>query len=545
LGVGRTTLRVAVLVESRFVPRWISELVVELEAAPFLEAAVLEIRSDAGRPRPSLFRAYERLDHLLFGSAPDALAQTSIPFVTQVIDSGTSPEQISRVTEFLRSYAADVALNLSPVPTRPLATATRFGAWRLIARAPEREHRGPIAFDEMRTHEHVVGSALVAVIGAEDTRDLVLHRWYTAVDAVSLQRTRNQLLWKTVLFVPRALHALYAHGLQHLEASAETIDHEDECTATEPPWYTVTTHVARTAGGVIRRRLRRALYRDEWFIAIRKRSEDDIDRRISGEAASPVFQPLPSSADAYFADPFLFDHADDCYLFFERYSYRDQRGSIWCCRLDAEGAPGSLVPVLDIGSHISYPCVFTVGEQVFMVPESEEAGVVALYEAVEFPMVWRHAGTLLEDVLAVDPTIIRREGKFWLFVNVRSEGDSDYDELHLYFAEALTGPWESHPWNPLVSDVRRARNAGRIFELNGALIRPAQDCARTYGHAVTFNRIDVLTPDRYAETAIGRMNPDWLPRLSATHTYGFDKRFEVVDGNRPRRRIWNHARPKS
>src|SRR5436190_10703885 len=343
------------------------------------------------------------------------------------------------------------------------------------------------------------------------------------------------MLWKSAQFIPRTLEALHRQGWGDLEEAAQSISLGDDGSA-EPSPDEVLRHVFSTASGVAQRRLRRLFYRDEWFIAIRPRQEGDVERRVVGGAQPTDFRPILVSPDAYAADPFLFEHRGRSYLFFERFSYADGRGSIWCCALDADGQPGSLIPVLDIGSHISYPCVFESGGTVYLVPESEEANSVALYEATDFPTAWRRRKVLLDDVLAVDPTIVHQDKTFWLFVNMRADGASEDDELHLFSSPAVDGEWRPHPQNPIVSDVRRARCAGRIFELNGALIRPSQDCARTYGHAMTFNRIDVLTATEYAETPVSRMGPTWARGLSATHSYGFDSRFEVVDGSRPRRR---------
>jgi hypothetical protein len=122
--------------------------------------------------------------------------------------------------------------------------------------------------------------------------------------------------------------------------------------------------------------------------------------------------------------------------------------------------------------------------------------------------------------------------RLWLFVGMAEHGAAPDDELHLFSSTALLGPWEPHPANPVVSDVRSARPAGRIFRYGQDLIRPSQDCSRRYGHAIVLNRIEVLTTSEYRETAAGRIEPDWFPRLLATHTYGFGERVEVIDGKR-------------
>ena len=527
-------LRVAAVVQSQVVPRWIADLILDLDAAPFVDLAIVEVGTSGDPPSPSLFRAYEQMDRRLFVSEPDALEEVALESVAARLDATASVEPATSLSTFLETSRPDVVLNLANLTARVVAPGARYGAWRLLAHSPERANGGPTAFDELRTREEVVGSALLAEQGDGAAR--VLQRSYAAVDLVSLQRTRNRLLWKSAQFIPRSLEALHRHGWPYLGEAAQTVSLRDD-TPAEPSSGEVLRHVFSTACGVAGRRLRRLFWRDEWFVAIRRRNDGDVERRVAGDAPPTDFRPILVSRDAYAADPFLFEHHGRSYLFFERFSYRDQRGSIWCCALDADGRPGTLIPVLDIGSHISYPYVFESGGEVYLVPESEEAACVALYAATDFPAGWRRRAVLFDNVLAVDPAIVQKDGLFWLFVNIRVDGASEDDELHLFFSPALDGEWRPHPQNPIVSDVRRARCAGRIFELNGALIRPSQDCARTYGHAVTFNRIDVLTPTDYSETAVSRMGPTWARGLSATHSYGFDSRFEVVDGSRPRRRV--------
>jgi hypothetical protein len=167
-----------------------------------------------------------------------------------------------------------------------------------------------------------------------------------------------------------------------------------------------------------------------------------------------------------------------------------------------------------------------------MIPESSASDRVELYRADPFPSRWTLAHVLLEDVRALDPTLHVEGDRLWLFVAVTEEGASPNDDLHLFSSHSLTGPWQPHPANPVVSDARSARPAGRIFRRGTELMRPSQDCSRRYGYAVVFNRIDVLTQEDYRETPVGRIDPTWHPGIFATHTYNFDSRVEVVDGKR-------------
>jgi hypothetical protein len=68
-------------------------------------------------------------------------------------------------------------------------------------------------------------------------------------------------------------------------------------------------------------------------------------------------------------------------------------------------------------------------------------------------------------------------------------------------------------------------------------VRPAQDCSRGYGHAITLNRIDCLTDLEYRQTTIGTISPAWAPRMLATHTLARTDRYEAIDGRVLRRRL--------
>jgi hypothetical protein len=90
-------------------------------------------------------------------------------------------------------------------------------------------------------------------------------------------------------------------------------------------------------------------------------------------------------------------------------------------------------------------------------------------------------------------------------------------------------------------DIAGARSAGTPFLFNGSLIRPAQDCSHTYGGAVVLNRISELTPTRFAEEPIGRIEPD--PRShyrDGVHTLCVSDGLILVDG---KYRQWHWLAP--
>ena len=184
--------------------------------------------------------------------------------------------------------------------------------------------------------------------------------------------------------------------------------------------------------------------------------------------------------------------------------------------------------------HLSYPYVFAHDEAAFMIPESGAEGVVRLFRSTTFPTDWEPIATLHEGS-AVDTSVIQRDGRWWFFTTLR-EPRGGATMLMLYSADELAGPWESHPMNPVSLDVRDARGAGRIFEQDGRLIRPNQDCSRTYGYSFGFNEIVTMTRTAYAERRLATVRPSWHRGLTATHSYARAGGFEATDGRTERDR---------
>jgi hypothetical protein len=88
-----------------------------------------------------------------------------------------------------------------------------------------------------------------------------------------------------------------------------------------------------------------------------------------------------------------------------------------------------------------------------------------------------------------------------------------------------------------VIDASQARPAGAIFQQEGALIRPAQDCRGGYGRGVHLCRIDRLDPKAYQQTLIDALHPSALWGYSGLHTLNRAGPWEVFDLKGWRRQI--------
>jgi len=82
----------------------------------------------------------------------------------------------------------------------------------------------------------------------------------------------------------------------------------------------------------------------------------------------------------------------------------------------------------------------------------------------------------------------------------------EHDDLVLYAAPNLHGPWREHAASPIRrGDRRRSRPAGRILVDGGLPLRWAQDCHPTYGTAVRAFAIETLTATQFSEHELGRV----------------------------------------
>lgn len=253
------------------------------------------------------------------------------------------------------------------------------------------------------------------------------------------------------------------------------------------------------------------------------------------------FSVLAAGEGRYWADPCVVDHGERRLLFVEEYDTQRALGVIACLELQADGSVRRLGIAVDEPFHLSYPQVLRWQGAWYMTLESAAARRVSLYRATSFPMRWERVSDLVTGCHCVDGTLHQHRGHWYLFANVAEGGASSCDELFLFVADAIEGPYRPHPANPIVADVRRARPAGRLFERDGRLIRPSQDCGPEYGAAVVFNEVLELDPLHYAERPLGRLEPLTAERMTGCHTYSDSASTEVLDCYGRLSRGWRRA----
>jgi O-antigen/teichoic acid export membrane protein len=264
----------------------------------------------------------------------------------------------------------------------------------------------------------------------------------------------------------------------------------------------------------------------DWNVGIVERREEAF---LDGWDPAAV-RWLPRRAGRYTADPFGLERDGRLHVFLEDYDQRLRRAVISHVEVDAAGAVSEPRPVVEPGFHVSYPFLLTTGGETWMIPETADANELRLYRAVDFPHVWRLEATLLSGVPISDPTIIERDGRWWLFGTSRGRGVDH--ALRVWHAPRLTDGWQLHRLDPVKIDARSARPAGTPFVVDGQLYRPAQDGSRRYGGGISINRVRTLTTQAFDEEVVtvltpgaGSAYPDGLHTLSSAGSR------TLVDGN--------------
>ncbi len=218
----------------------------------------------------------------------------------------------------------------------------------------------------------------------------------------------------------------------------------------------------------------------------------------------------------FVADPFIIKADNLYYLLFEIMNLDSGQGDIGLA-ISEDGVKWSYEGiVLTTPYHLSYPWVFEWQKNYYMLPEMNQARAVNLYQAVNFPYQWEPVAELLTGKRYRDSSLLWYNNLWWLFTTW------DDTRLHLYFSDDLFGSnWQQHQLSPIVRG-RYARPAGRIFNYQGRIFRPAQDPLPGYGSRVMLNEIQKLTKAKYHEKLIG-------PYFSASGTGWNSERMHHVD----------------
>ena len=261
-------------------------------------------------------------------------------------------------------------------------------------------------------------------------------------------------------------------------------------------------------------------------IAVLDRRPEDFLQ--DGRCPAVQWVEIPPS-QGFIADPFFWPGRPGV-LLCETYLHRTGLGELTALSMDAGRVVGSEPLPLGVTGHLSYPSTWAEGERVVCLPEMAASRRQVLYE-LKPGVAPEPLCVVGEDVGMADPTLMKVDGLYWIAYTDTDIGT--YDNLCLLHAPRLEGPWTPHVGNPVKIDARSSRPGGTPFRAEGKLYRPAQDCSREYGGALTINHVALCTPDAYREEPVATLQPDPDGAFpDGLHTLSFGNGLAVIDGKR-------------
>jgi hypothetical protein len=541
----RQKLRIALLMDSFSQPRWVARVIEDIRTSHFAEIVLIVKKNRSTAHARRFFRKWsDNGDALLWSvcSKLDDLAESPYPDPFEQIDMGSIAEDwpVLRVQPFrngledcfndedilaIASYDLDVALDFgNRVMGGAAASIARHGVWSAGISFNTVRRGGPPGFWEVMDGD-VATEFTLRIAKAEKDCKKIPYRSYTSTDLLSVKGTQSKLYWKSASAIIRKLRDLFEQG-------PASLDYENPLSGLRPSngrGYSEPTNTQMLAFlfKIGKRRLKRKLFDsvrlERWYLAY-KLSDPEYPA-LTLEDLSYMEPPR----DRFWADPFPLQAEGKYYIFMEEFVYDAMKAHISVIEMDRDGKWQHPVKVLERDYHLSYPFLFEWHGQMYMVPESKRNKTIELYRCVEFPLIWEFDRIIIDNVQAVDATLHEVDGMWWLFCNIGGRDFSSNDELHLFYAKTPLGPWIPHRLNPVKSDVRSARPAGRLFDRDGDLYRPSQDCSVRMGGAIAINRVVRLTTEEFHEEEIARIDPSWKRGLYGVHTVNRVDQLTMLD----------------
>jgi len=275
----------------------------------------------------------------------------------------------------------------------------------------------------------------------------------------------------------------------------------------------------------IKKLYKMVMYVDQWNIGVIKNKPHSFLE----ESIEPKINWLPlNSRKVFYADPCAIETDNGLDIFLEEYPYKDGKGIISYSKYH-NGHFSVPEPILEEDFHLSYPYIFVHNNLKYIIPESFEANKVMLYQAVDYPNKWKMVKVLIDEYAGIDNTILNYNGTWWMFSSDKNDGSSH--NLNLFFADDLFSEWNPHPCNPIKTDVRSSRSAGKPFIHNNNIYRPSMNYEDKNEGSITINLINDLSKNSYKETSVKSIMPFQKSKFSEkTHHLFSTKNFLLIDG---------------
>lgn len=230
--------------------------------------------------------------------------------------------------------------------------------------------------------------------------------------------------------------------------------------------------------------------------------------------------------DRFFADPFIYSvDRERIVVFVEELEFDKPIGRLSELIVDARTM--KLLhkhTLLELDTHLSYPAIIRQDDEVFVYPENGASGKLSLYRYNRELHKLEFEKNMMEEALA-DATIRRVDNEYYMFA---TKVPSTQEDLYVYKSQQFDSGYCEV--GLMVKGRTHSRPAGDIFDMNGTLYRPAQNCVARYGAAVEIMKIIDCGNNGYQEEYCFSLKPQSYKYNLGLHTINFHNEICVIDG---------------
>lgn len=296
--------------------------------------------------------------------------------------------------------------------------------------------------------------------------------------------------------------------------------------------YALPVFFAKQFAGKLRDKIRRSSWHeDHWQVGYRKISGPGVLETKEWPEDDYIW--LPDDGHRYYADPFVFAHEGQTYLFVEEFRYANAKGVLAVSTLQEDGTFSAPKTILALPYHLSYPLVFEQDGEIYMMPESCGNKTLEVYRAVQFPDQWVLDRVLMDNIEISDTTPVDFDGATYLFGNVREGFVDSWGGLRVFKGPSRLGPFEPVHNGLALLDAATARPGGHMSVVDGKIVRVVQDGRGGYGAALLITQVNKLDGDHFEQKVekLLKPKPSWEAKWGFTgvHTLNRAHGFEVID----------------
>ena len=524
-------IKIGLIIDSDEIPSWVNLMIEEILKLNFVKISVIfkdnskkEIKKKLNNEIKenilyNLYLLYERkrfkpIKNLNINEKIRKIENINQVEIFPMLKNSTyylSDEEIKKIEK----YDLDLIIRLGDNKiSGKILSVTKFGVWSYYSKNNNFNKIKFSSFWEILKNQSVTNVSLYL---DSNSNNQIISKSITSTDLLYITRNDINKSWKKIELILNQLNRI--HQLDKIQIiEEEIIEDKNRIPSNFQIIQFMINHWINYFK--IKKKFRNKI--EQWGILF------DFNKKMfdSVEKSNKIYAPK----DRYYADPFIIKNNEDYFVFIEEVIYQQQKGHISYFKIDKNGNYSLPEKILENKYHMSYPFVFEFEGNYYMIPETSENKSIDLYKCKKFPDQWEFEKSIIKNINAVDSTLLRKDGKWWLFTSIPFMGSSANDSLSIFYSDDLySDKWTPLSKNPIVSDVRKSRSAGKIFELNGEYYRPAQDCAGGYGKGIIFNKIITLNESEYFEEEVKSIYSKFDNTIEGIHTFAQCEKLRILD----------------